>query len=145
MRVLFHRRTPTQVPYAQQVTLDELLAESDFVSLHVPLTEETANLIGAAAMSKMKDGAYVINCGRGGTLDEDALYEALRGGKVSGAALDVYADEKTVKGNPALFVLTDEQGFPLVIGSPHIGAATVEGQDRVGEHVAEIAIEFLKA
>jgi D-3-phosphoglycerate dehydrogenase len=90
----------------------------------------------------MKEGVYIVHCGRGGTLDEDALYDALRGGKVAGAALDVFADEKVVKGNPKLFELLDENGFPLVIGSPHIGAATAEGQARVGTEVAQTAIEF---
>jgi D-3-phosphoglycerate dehydrogenase len=143
MRVLFYRRTPTEVPYACQVSLDELLAESDYVSLHVPLTEQTAKIIDAEAIARMKDGVYIVNCGRGGTLDEDALYAALQSGKVGGAALDVYVDEKVVKGNSRLFQLTDENGLHLVIGSPHIGASTAEGQMRVGQQVAQIVIEFL--
>jgi len=142
MRVLFYRRTPTEVDYAQQASLDELLAESDYISLHVPLTEKTANLVDAEAIDKMKDGVYIVNCGRGGTLDEDALYDALCRGKVAGAALDVYADEKVAKGNPKLFDLVDENGFHMVIGSPHIGAGTSEGQKRVGAEVAQIAVEF---
>ena len=93
----------------------------------------------------MVDGVYIVHCGRGGTLDEDALFEALSSGKVAGAALDVYEDERVVKGNPKLFELVDESGTPLVIGSPHIGASTVEGQKRVGQQVAEIAIEFAKS
>jgi D-3-phosphoglycerate dehydrogenase len=122
MRVLYYRRTPTHVDYAEQVSLDELLRASDYVSLHVPFSEGTANLIDAAAFAKMKEGVYIVNCGRGGTLDEDALYDALV--------------------NPKLFDLVDEDGFPLVIGSPHIGAATSEAQSRVGEQVAQIAVEF---
>jgi D-3-phosphoglycerate dehydrogenase len=145
MKVLFFRRTTTPVDYARQVSLDELLAESDYVSLHVPLTEATANILDAEAFAKMKDGVYVINCGRGGTLDEDALYDALQRGKVAGAALDVYADEKVVKGNLKLFELVDKNGLPLVIGSPHIGASTVEGQERVGQEVASIVIEFFQS
>ena len=144
MRVLFYRRTRTDVPYAEQVDFETLLAESDYISLHVPYTEHTANIINAAAIGKMKDGVYIVNCGRGGTLDEDALCEALKGGKVAGAAIDVYVDEKVVKGNPGLYELVDENGFGLVIGSPHIGAATAEGQARVGQEVAETAIEFAK-
>jgi D-3-phosphoglycerate dehydrogenase len=93
----------------------------------------------------MRDGVYVIHCGRGGTLDEEALYDALRRGKVAGAALDVYEDEKVAKGNPKLFELVDENGFHTVIGSPHIGAATVEGQRRVGQQVAQVAIDFMLA
>ncbi len=142
MRVLYYRRTPTPVGYAEQVSLDELLRESDYVSLHVPLSEDTANLIDGAAFAKMKDGVYIVHCGRGGTLDEGALHDALVNGKVAGAALDVYVDEKVVKGNPKLFELVDEDGFPLVIGSPHIGASTSEAQSRVGEQVARIAVEF---
>jgi len=143
MRVLFYRRTPTEVAYARQVSLDELLAESDYISLHVPYTEATANIIDAEAIAKMRDGVYIVNCGRGGTLDEGALYEALVNGKVAGAALDVYADEKVVRGNPKLYQLSDENGFHLVIGSPHIGASTIEGQKRVGQQAAQIVIEFL--
>jgi D-3-phosphoglycerate dehydrogenase len=142
MRILYHRRTPTPVDYAEQVSLDELLHESDYISLHVPFSESTANLIDGTAFAKMKDGVYIVHCGRGGTLDEDALHDALVRGKVAGAALDVYADEKVVQGNPKLFDLVDENGFPLVIGSPHIGAGTSEAQSRVGEQVAQIAVEF---
>jgi D-3-phosphoglycerate dehydrogenase / 2-oxoglutarate reductase len=145
MHVLFYRRTPTRVDYARQVSFDELLAASDYVSLHVPLTPETANLVDAEAFSKIKKGAYVVHCGRGGTLDENALYEALQSGKVAGAALDVWADEKVVRGNPRLFELLDKNGLPLVIGSPHIGAATAEGQERVGQEVARTVIEFYRS
>jgi D-3-phosphoglycerate dehydrogenase len=134
MEVLFYRRTPTEVDYATQVPLDELFARSDFVSLHVPHTPETHYIVGAEAFGKMKDGVYIVNCGRGGTLDEAALYDAIISGKVAGAALDVYEDEK------------EEQGkrfadLPQVIGSPHIGAGTMEAKARVGEEVAQIAIE----
>lgn len=142
MHVLYYRRTPTLVDYAEQVPLDKLLRESDYISLHVPLCEGTANLIDSSALAKMKDGVYIVNCGRGGTLDEDALYDALVSNKVAGAALDVYADEKVAKGNPKLFDLVDADGFPLVIGSPHIGASTSEAQARVGDQVAQIAVEF---
>jgi D-3-phosphoglycerate dehydrogenase len=144
MTVLFYRRTPTQVPYAKQVSLDEVLTLSDYISLHVPKTAETANILNAAAFAKMKTGVYIINCGRGGTLDEDALYDSLVSGKVAGAALDVFVDEKVNPGNPKLFELKDKDGFNLVIGSPHIGASTVEGQDRVGGEVAEIMIDFYR-
>jgi D-3-phosphoglycerate dehydrogenase len=145
MHVLFYRRTPVESKYARQVTLGELLAQADYISLHVPLTEATVNLIDTKLIAKMKDGVYIIHCGRGGTLDEDALYDALRRGKVAGAALDVYEDEKVTKGNPKLFELVDKDGFHTVIGSPHIGAATMEGQRRVGQQVAQIAIDFMLA
>lgn len=144
MNVIFYRRTPTEVPYARQVSLDEVLTQSDYVSLHVPKASETANILDASAFAKMKKGVYIINCGRGGTLDEDALYDALVTGQVAGAALDVFVDEKVNPGNAKLFALKDKNGFNLVIGSPHVGASTVEGQDRVGGEVAEILNQFYR-
>lgn len=135
MNVIFTRRTPTELPYARQVPLDELVRTADYISLHVPHTPETHNIIGAPEFAKMKDGVYIINCGRGGTLDEEALYDAIVSGKVAGAALDVFADEKEDRGKK-LFTL------PQVIGSPHIGAGTVEATERVGAEVAELLINF---
>jgi len=134
MNVIFYRRTPTEVPGATQVSLDEIFTTSDFISLHVPHTPETHYIIGAEALAKMKEGVYIINCGRGGTLDEAALYEAIASGKVAGAALDVYEDEKQERGKRFM-------DLPQVIGSPHIGAGTSEAKARVGEEVAQIAIE----
>jgi D-3-phosphoglycerate dehydrogenase len=135
MEVLFYRRTPTEVPEARQVSLDELLARSDYVSLHLPHTPETHYVIGAEAFEKMKDGVCIVNCGRGGTLDEAALYDAIVGGKVAGAALDVFEDEKEERGRRLL-------ELDQVIGSPHVGAGTAEARARVGEEVARIAVEF---
>ncbi len=144
MEVIFYDViTPADPGPATQVGLDELLARSDFISLHVPLLPTTKNMINAEAFAKMKKGVYLINCARGGVVDEDALYDALKSGKVAGAALDVYADEKVNPGNAKLFSLKDENGFNLVIGSPHIGASTVEGQARIGQEVAAILIEKL--
>jgi D-3-phosphoglycerate dehydrogenase len=119
------------------VTLDELLAQADYISLHLPKTKESAGMIGKAQFDKMKTGVRIINCARGGIIDEAALYEALTSGKVAGAALDVYAEEPP----------TDWKLLKLdnVIGSPHIGAATHEAQGRVGAEVAEKLIEFAKA
>jgi len=134
MKVLFYRRTPTEVDYATQVPLDELLSRSDFISLHVPHTPETHYIIGAEAIAKMKDGVKIVNCGRGGTLDEAVLYKAIQSGKVAGAALDVYEDGKKERGQRFM-------DLPQVIGSPHIGAGTAEAKARVGEEVAQIAIE----
>jgi D-3-phosphoglycerate dehydrogenase len=136
MDVVFYRRTDCEIDCAEQVSLDELLRTSDYISLHVPHSEETHNILGAEAFAKMKDGVYIINCGRGGTLDEDALFDAIQSGKVAGAALDVYAEEPS-KGHK---LYTLEQ----VIGSPHVGAATSEAQGRVGAEVAEQMIEFFK-
>jgi D-3-phosphoglycerate dehydrogenase len=136
--------TPPDPGPAKQVSLDELLAQADYISLHVPYLPATANMINAEAFAKMKDGVYLINCARGGVVDEDALFDALQSGKVAGAALDVFADEKVAPGNAKLFGLRDAYGFNLCIGSPHIGAGTAEGQTRVGGEVADILIEFYK-
>ncbi len=135
MKVLFYRRTATEVDYAEQVTLDELLTQSDYVSLHVPHSPETHHIIDADAIGKMKSGVRIVNCGRGGTIDEDALYEAIVAGKVAGAALDVYEVEPST--NHPLYKLD------AVIGSPHVGAATGEAQGRVGAEVAELVIAEL--
>ena len=137
MQVLFFRRSPTDVPYADQVSLDELLAQSDYISLHTPHTTETHHIIDADAISKMKDGVYIVNCGRGGTIDEEALYDALVAGKVAGAALDVFEEEPAQEHK--LFTLAQ------VIGSPHVGAATKEAQARVGAEVADKVVEFFNA
>jgi D-3-phosphoglycerate dehydrogenase len=137
--------TPADPGDATQVSLDEVLTQSDYISLHVPLLTATKNMLNAEAFAKMKDGVYILNCARGGVMDEDALYDALVSGKVAGAAVDVFLDEKVNPGNPKLFGLKDENGFNRVIGSPHIGAATVEGQNRVGTEVADILIEFDRA
>lgn len=116
------------------VFLEELLKRADYISMHLPLTNETRDLIAGPQFKLMKDGVRIINCARGGTINEDALYEAIVSGKVEGAALDVYLEEPA-KGNK-LFELDE------VIGSPHIGASTVEAQHRVGVEVAEKVIEF---
>ena len=145
MAVIFYDViTPPDPGDAKQVGLDDVLAQSDFISLHVPKVPATTNMLNAEAFAKMKDGVYIVNCARGGVVDEDALYDALASGKVSGAALDVFLDEKVTPGNPKLFGLKDENGFNKVIGSPHIGAGTAEGQARVGAEVADIMIEFYK-
>jgi D-3-phosphoglycerate dehydrogenase len=116
------------------VTLDTLLMDSDYISLHLPKTKESADMIGKFQFAKMKSGVRIINCARGGIINEQALYDALTSGKVSGAALDVYAEEP-----PADWKLVK---LDNVICSPHIGAATKEAQGRVGAEVAEKLIEF---
>jgi D-3-phosphoglycerate dehydrogenase len=120
----------------QWVSLDELLAQADYISLHLPKTKESTNMIGAEQFARMKNGVRIINCARGGIINEDALYEALTNGKVAGAALDVFAEEPTT--NWKLIKLDN------VIASPHIGAATREAQARVGAEVAQKLIEFAK-
>jgi D-3-phosphoglycerate dehydrogenase len=117
-------------------TLDNILNESHFISLHTPLNPETANIINAETIGKMKDGVFIVNCARGGTIDEDALLDALNSGKVRGAALDVFAEEPTKK--------LDLLAHPNTISSPHVGAQTAEGQARVGGEVAEIVIDFAR-
>ncbi|HUT15503.1 MAG TPA: D-2-hydroxyacid dehydrogenase [Anaerolineae bacterium] len=134
VEVLFYRRTPTKLDCASQVSLDELFARSDLISLHVPYTPATHYIIGAEAFEKMKDGVYIVNCGRGGTLDEAALYDAIVRGKVAGAALDVFEDEKEERGKRFM-------DLPQVISSPHCGAGTGEAKARVGDELAQIAIE----
>ena len=118
------------------VSLQELLAKSDYISLHLPKTAESAGLLGKEAFAQMKAGVRIINCARGGIIDEKALIEALSNGKVAGAALDVYAEEP-----PTDWTLVK---LPNVICSPHIGAATIEAQGRVGAEVAQKLIEFAK-
>ncbi len=114
--------------------LDQLLAQSDYVSLHVPLTEETKDLIDAEALGKIKPGAYLIQASRGGTVNETALYEALVNGQLAGAAIDVFTQEPPK--SDALLKLT---ALPQVITTPHIGAATDEALGRVGGEIAELA------
>ncbi len=118
------------------VTLDELLAQSDFITLHIPLTPESKNLLNAAAFAKMKQGVRIICAARGGVIDEAALLEALNSGKVAGAALDVFVAEP-----PGKIALTDH---PKVVGTPHIGAETVEAQARAAVDIASEVINALK-
>lgn len=135
MEVLFHRRTDIDVDFATQVPLDELLERADYISLHLPHTPATHYIIDDDAFAKMKDGVKIVNCARGGTVDEDALYDAIQSGKVAGAALDVFEDEAEERGQKLM-------QLPQVIGSPHIGAGTAEAKARLGEEAVRIAIEI---
>ncbi len=119
----------------EKVELDELLRRADFITLHTPLTEKTRNIIDAAALKKAKKGVRVINCARGGLVDERALIEALKSGQVAGAAFDVFEVEPA-KESP-LF------GLPNVICTPHLGAATSEAQENVALQVAEQMADYL--
>jgi D-3-phosphoglycerate dehydrogenase / 2-oxoglutarate reductase len=121
----------------EMVALDELFPRADFITVHTPLTPETRGIINAASMEKMKDGVRIINCARGGLVDEAALVDALRGGKVAGAALDVFAQEPTPVDNPLL-------GFEQVIVTPHLGASTAEAQLSVATMIAEQLLDYLK-
>jgi len=119
----------------EKVDLDELLARADFLSLHTPLTDKTRGIIDADALAKMKKGARVINCARGGLVVEKDLLEALKSGHIAGAALDVYEVEPA-KENP-LFELDN------VICTPHLGASTTEAQENVAVQIAEQIADYL--
>nr|WP_323777877.1 phosphoglycerate dehydrogenase [Amylibacter sp.] len=119
----------------KKVDLDELLAAADFITLHVPKTDKTAGMLDAAAIAKMKKGVRIINCARGGLVDEDALAEALKSGHVAGAAFDVFEVEPATES--PLFNL------PNVVVTPHLGAATSEAQENVAIQVAEQISDYL--
>lgn len=118
-----------------KVDLDELLQRADFITLHVPKTEKTANILSREAIAKMKPGVRIVNCARGGLVDEVALAEALKSGHVAGAAFDVFSVEPANE-NP-LFNL------PNVVCTPHLGAATTEAQENVALQVAEQMADYL--
>ncbi len=107
------------VEHPDIVPLDTLLAKADYISVHVPLNKETANLLDADAFAKMKDGVFLVQASRGGTVNEAALYEALVSGKVAGAGIDVFSEEP-----PKSEALQKLVALPQVIATPHIGAAT---------------------
>lgn len=118
----------------EPVSMDELLAKSDMITMHLPLTADSKNILGNDAFSKMKQGVYIICAARGGVIDEAALLAALNSGKVAGAALDVFATEP-----PGL---TDLVAHPKVVCTPHVGAQTVEAQVRAAN---DISSEILAA
>ena len=118
-----------------KVELDELLARADFITLHVPYTEKTANILSAENLAKTKKGVRIINCARGGLVDEAALAALITSGHVAGAAFDVFAEEPATE-NP-LFNL------PNVVVTPHLGAATTEAQENVALQVAEQMADYL--
>ncbi len=122
---------------AELVTLDELYARADFITVHVPLLAETKGLIGSAAFDKMKKGVLLVNCARGGIVDEAALAAALASGKVAGAALDVFEQEPPPADHPLL-------GMDNVICTPHLGAATEEAQLNVAKAIAEQVVNYLQ-
>ena len=116
--------------------LEELFASADFITIHTPLTAETRGVIGRDAFARMKKGVRIINCARGGLVDESALYDAIKSGTVAGAALDVFAQEPPAPDHPLL--LLDE-----VIATPHLGASTAEAQEGVAFTVAEQMRDYL--
>ena len=117
------------------VSLDYLLASSDIITMHMPLTADSRGILGAEAFGKMKKGAYVICAARGGVIDEAALLEALNSGKLAGAALDVFSAEP-----PGL---TDLVAHPKVVCTPHVGAQTVEAQERAANDISEEVLNAL--
>ncbi len=119
------------------VSLDELFKRSHYITIHVPLLEETKNLINKENIAKMKDGVFIINCARGGIVNEKDLYEAMVSGKVAGAAFDVFEQEPTPPDNPLL-------SLDNFVCTPHLGASTEEAQVNVSIAVAEQIIDFLE-
>jgi D-3-phosphoglycerate dehydrogenase len=121
---------------AELTSLEELVAESDFVSIHLPKSPETAGLFGRDLLAKCKPGLRIVNAARGGIVDEEALAEAIAGGSVGGAALDVFAEEPCT--SSPLFA------FDSVVVTPHLGASTQEAQDKAGQTIAEMVVLALK-
>lgn len=117
-------------------TLDDVFAKADFLTIHTPVTDETRNIIGADAFAKMKPGARLINCARGGLVDETALLAAIENGTIAAAALDVFAQEPLPPDSPLL-------NNPKIITTPHLGASTTEAQEGVALTVAEQMRDFL--
>jgi D-3-phosphoglycerate dehydrogenase len=140
MRVVVHDPvvTPEQIKKAgfESVSLDDLYQKADYITVHVPKMESTLGLLDKKAFAKMKDGAMVVNCARGGIVNEADLFEAITSGKIAGAALDVFETEPP--GDSPLF------GLDRIICTPHLGASTREAQTNVAVAVAEQIIDFLK-
>ena len=139
MTVLYNKHEPD--PEAEKelgvkfATLDELLAKSDFVSIHVPLTEETRGMMNKETFAKMKQNSYLVNTARGPVVDESDLTEALKSGKLKGAALDVFESEPKI--SPDLI------SMPNIIMTPHIASATFEAREKMGELVTEAILDTL--
>jgi len=120
----------------EALSLEDLFKVSDFITVHTPLIKETRHIINARTIATMKDGVRIINCARGGIIDEKALYEGIRSGKVAGAALDVFEEEPPLN-SPLL-------GLDQVITTPHLGASTVEAQQNVAISIARQCLSVLK-
>jgi len=119
----------------QPASFDDLLTQSDMITMHLPLTAATKNMLNAAAFAKMKQGVYIVCAARGGVIDETALLDALNSGKVAGAGLDVFVAEP-----PGLIDLV---AHPKVVGTPHVGAQTVEAQSRAANDISEEVLTAL--
>lgn len=140
MTVLYNKREPD--PKAEQelgvkfVSLDDLYKQSDFVSIHVPLTEETRHMVNMSSFEKMKKGAFLVNTARGPVVDERDLVEAIRTGMLGGAALDVFDNEPNI--SPELL------NEPNVITTPHIASATWEARNKMGDMAVESILSVLR-
>jgi len=121
-------------------TLDELLGQSDFVTLHVPETKQTRGMIGAPQLAAMRKGAYLLNASRGTVVDIPALAEALKSGHVAGAAIDVFPEEPETNSDG---FATPLRGLPNVVMTPHIGGSTAEAQEAIGREVGAALIKFV--
>ncbi len=136
MSVVYYKRSGAVAAETQcrYVPLDELLATADFISLHIPFDKAKGAAIGEAQFAQMKDGVYLVNCARGGVVDEAALLKALDSGKVAAAAVDVFVEEPTK--NQALYQ------HNKVSLTPHIGASTAEAQRRIGDETIDVINQF---
>jgi lactate dehydrogenase-like 2-hydroxyacid dehydrogenase len=138
MNVVYTNRRPVpDAAPARAVDLPALLAESDFVTLHVPLTPDTYHLIDAAALSQMKPTAILVNAARGGVVDPTALYEALQQGRIAGAALDVTEPEPITSADPLL-------SLPNCVIVPHLGSASIATRSRMAQMAAQNALAGLR-
>jgi D-3-phosphoglycerate dehydrogenase len=136
MKILYTNRSGPKDGYDnyQYKEMDDLLKESDFISLHVPFNKEQGAVISEDEFKKMKDGVFLVNCARGGVVDEAALLEALESGKVAAAAVDVFEEEPTP--NEKLYT------HPKVALTPHIGGSTKEAQARIGDEIVSTVDEL---
>ncbi|MDO5715504.1 MAG: D-2-hydroxyacid dehydrogenase [Tissierellia bacterium] len=141
----FVKPEDNKIDYVKIVSLDEIIENSDIITLHVPLTKDTKNMISDEEMERMKDGACIINCARGGTVDEEALYKYIKNGKLGGANLDCLADELGSGGLDTQDVPIESPLFELdrVYVSPHIGGSTQDAQDDIGHVVINNVIDVL--
>jgi len=132
MKVIYNTRSGKKEGFDDFnfVTMEEILTKSDFISLHIPYDKENGTLLGAKEFEMMKNGVYLVNCSRGGVVSEEALLAALDSGKIAAAALDVYEQEPT----PNTKLCTHDK----VCLTPHIGASTLEAQERIGKEIVEI-------
>jgi len=141
MRVIIHYPfvTPERIEKAgfKSVSLETLYKESDYITIHVPKLKDTLGFLNKDSFAQMKDGVMIVNCARGGIVDEDDLYAALQSGKVAGAALDVFENEP-----PGICPLIEHEHL---ICTPHLGASTQEAQTKVAVDVAAQIIDYLKS